>query len=664
MGSEALSTVSESLSVVARNDRLVIEWNREQIDLIKATVAKDASDAELQLFLYQARRTGLDPLARQIYFVKRRADLPGTIQTSIDGFRLTAERTGKYAGQIGPWWCGKDGKWQDVWLLNEPPVAARIGILRRDFQEPLYAVARYTSYVQLVYDKTTGKHHPNTIWTKMPDLMLAKCFDESTEVLTDCGFQSFASVTGRVLQVTEQGLEPTDSIPFVQDWDGPMVQLDSDDLNFSVTPNHDMLTTAGKIEAGNMYEQARARAAFWIPRTITSSSNGIPMSDEALRIAAAYLADGSDSSGTSFCIAVSRSYKIAQLEQAALHDHRFTRQCAGDEAVGSSSRLIVTQADKETFRYSFSVIAPLCRQNKHIDPGAILQLSQQQAKIFVDTLLTFDGHEDWFYSSRPDLVGAFETAAVLAGYSVSPRRSRTSDISTRPNYMVRISERTNIPVFRWGRTEPYARIGSRTHTGLVMVPNSSGRVWCVTVPSGVIVVRRQGFSMLCGNCAEALALRKTFPQELSGIYTADEMAQADNDGGSANGNSQPATKPQASKPQQSAKSKGESNPLVKAGYPPSEVAPLVAWIGQGIEPKAWDEARTKLFRSLTHELINALAENADPQALADIVRQQMEVPLSELPLEAAVVSLCATIANYSTSADAEAGTAQEPEDIA
>lgn len=169
-----------SLAVVQNSNGAITTqgaFSREQIETIKNVICKGSSDDELRLFMAITERTGLDPFARQIFAVKRKEKNSDgqwrdalTVQVSIDGLRLVAQRTGKYRGQVGPYWCGKDGVWKDVWLEDEPPAAAKVGVRHADFPEPLYRVALFKSYKQ-----TTSQGALNHIWGKFPELMIAKC---------------------------------------------------------------------------------------------------------------------------------------------------------------------------------------------------------------------------------------------------------------------------------------------------------------------------------------------------------------------------------------------------------------------------------------------------------------------------------------------------------
>ena len=147
-------------------------FSREQVELLKRDICKGANDLEFKKFLMDCERTRLDPFARQIYSIERYSGgvKTRTTQVSIDGFRLIAQRSGEYAGQLGPEWCGTDGRWRDVWLEDDPPAAARVAALRRDFEKPCWGVARFDAYCQRNKDGS-----PRNLWRTMADVMIAKC---------------------------------------------------------------------------------------------------------------------------------------------------------------------------------------------------------------------------------------------------------------------------------------------------------------------------------------------------------------------------------------------------------------------------------------------------------------------------------------------------------
>jgi phage recombination protein Bet len=157
-----------------------IKLTLEQKELMKRTILAEYPSDECELFFQTVERTQLDPFSRMIYPTKREDKSSGRVKlvplVSIDGFRLISARSGKYAGQVGPFWCGSDGKWLKdeaglpmPWLSKEPPSAALVGILHKDFDQPLYSVARFQAYAARYKD---GNLQP--FWAKMSDLMIGK----------------------------------------------------------------------------------------------------------------------------------------------------------------------------------------------------------------------------------------------------------------------------------------------------------------------------------------------------------------------------------------------------------------------------------------------------------------------------------------------------------
>ena len=161
------------------------EYAPDKLQLLKDTVAKgqDLSDAEFMLMGYVAKQAGLDPFLKQLYPIKFTQGSTGkkvlNFITSIDGYRLIAERTGKYAGR-------------DDYMFNEGLSLYQMLNEKEDGKKIVLQTATCTVYkiVQGVRCPTCTsvrwkEYYPTNkfkqfMWNQRPFGMLGKCSESQS----------------------------------------------------------------------------------------------------------------------------------------------------------------------------------------------------------------------------------------------------------------------------------------------------------------------------------------------------------------------------------------------------------------------------------------------------------------------------------------------------
>lgn len=159
-----------------------LNWNQDYVGLLRSTVARNLSDHEIKLFKYICQQTGLDPLLRQIYAMKKQKRGSGvnqlTFQTGIDGYRVIAERSGEYAGSDEPMYryLGSERIAQrEREGRSAPPaliLSATVTVYRivQNQKVGFTAIAYWDEYAQYNSDGSLSE-----FWRRMPHGQLAKC---------------------------------------------------------------------------------------------------------------------------------------------------------------------------------------------------------------------------------------------------------------------------------------------------------------------------------------------------------------------------------------------------------------------------------------------------------------------------------------------------------
>lgn len=302
------------------------------------------------------------------------------------------------------------------------------------------------------------------------------CYDAETEVLTGRGWVKFPDLHHNdVVAQWEAGIisyvRPTARYrsPYRHD----LVTIRGDrQVDLAVTYNHDCVLLNNSADA----IKVKAPDYSSMPSNYTQPQNGILLSSsevdvDALRLAAAVQADASDR-GTSYRFWLKRPRKIERLTEMLVRlGVKYT-----------------TGYSKAKAQHYFTIpkdgrLGDLLLAGKEFNRKLLLDLTPELRREFIHEVGLWDGRPangDYFSTH----IGNCETVqelAVLTGFRSNLRMSETK--AGRPFGTVSLNEKagTLIKTLKQA-TAPY-----------------DGLVYCVTVPAGAILVRRNGRVCVSGN---------------------------------------------------------------------------------------------------------------------------------------------------------------------
>jgi phage recombination protein Bet len=145
------------MTIALQQKNEIVSFSNEQKALIKNYLCKEITDIELTFFINVCQKTGLDPMMKQIYAVKRSGQM--TIQTAIDGYRLIAERTGRYS----------PGK-ESTYTYKDDKLVSATSYVKKQTRDGTWHEVSVCAH----FDEYKPRYQ-NQIWSNMPHVMLAKC---------------------------------------------------------------------------------------------------------------------------------------------------------------------------------------------------------------------------------------------------------------------------------------------------------------------------------------------------------------------------------------------------------------------------------------------------------------------------------------------------------
>lgn len=155
--------MSKELTVTP-DQELLFEPKNITKETIKKYLCPKASDQELMMGLQIAKTFNLNPLKREVYFIKYSDNQPMSIVTGYEVYLKRAEGSKNWDGM----------EISSTGSVETHDLKGIVKVYRKDWKIPLVHEVDYSEYVQMKKNFDSGKLEPNSFWKNKPKTMIKK----------------------------------------------------------------------------------------------------------------------------------------------------------------------------------------------------------------------------------------------------------------------------------------------------------------------------------------------------------------------------------------------------------------------------------------------------------------------------------------------------------
>lgn len=309
-----------------------------------------------------------------------------------------------------------------------------------------------------------------------------ECMKGDSEVLTPTGWVRLDEYSGqKVLQITEdlRGEFVTPIAYVKHEYDGAMYCQNGRAVSYEVTENHNVVYVdhRGRIKKVKASDVPKSIGLGYIPCTTSVDGPGIPLTDEQIAL---YLAISADC--TIDIKKTTRHSRFAVRKDRKYQRMKYLLEACGVEYFDSIER----KSHGKKYHY-LGFKTPDYVTSKLLPAEWIYLATNKQRKFIIEEMVHWDGNKvktrnQYEYSSK-EIHNAeiIQTIAHTCGY--------TSSIIRRQN-----------DFGKWYKVSVLLKKRGFSHQDGFKTEQYNGMVYCVTVPTGMIMVRQNEHIFITGNC--------------------------------------------------------------------------------------------------------------------------------------------------------------------